>query len=81
MAEKLKRFFKKKKSDITFKKAGPGYRLDDSSTPSVSSQSSSKEYHPVPNRTGLTAESKQAAAAALARLESQKPRGAPGFNT
>lgn len=73
MADKIKKFFKKKKADVIFKKAGPGYRLDDSTSSSVSSTKSSKsEYQPIPNRSGPTQESKQAAAAALARLQTQK---------
>lgn len=73
MADKIKKFFKKKKADAIFKKAGPGYRLDDSTSSSATSTKSSKsDYQPVPNRSGPTQESKQAAAAALARLQTQK---------
>lgn len=73
MAEKIKKFFKKKKADVVFKKAGPGYRLDDSTSSSVSSTKSNKsDYQPIPNRSGPTQESRQAAAAALARLQTQK---------
>lgn len=79
MADKIKKFFKKKKADATFKRAGPGYKLN-SSTPSEStSRASNKEYQPLPNRTGLTQESKQAAEAALARLGQKQHNTA--FNT
>ncbi|XP_045506943.1 UBX domain-containing protein 6 [Colias croceus] len=75
MAEKIKKFFQKKKADAKFKLAGPGHRLSESS---ISNQSVRRE-EPVVKRSGLSEESKVAAEAALARL-SQK-RDNPAFNT
>lgn len=67
-ASKIKKFFAKKKSDVKFKTAGRGIRLD--SAPSSSSSSSSKPksdtYVPI-KRNDLTEEAKQARDAALRR--------------
>ncbi|XP_038218056.1 UBX domain-containing protein 6 [Zerene cesonia] len=76
MAEKIKKFFQKKKADAKFKLAGPGHRLSESS---ISSQSVVRREEPAVKRSGLSEESKVAAEAALARL-SQK-RDNPAFNT
>lgn len=75
MADKIKKFFQKKKVEAKFKLAGPGHKLSDSRN---SSQSSSK-IDVVPRRSGLTAESKVAAEAALARLDQKREN--PAFNT
>lgn len=77
MADKIMKFFQKKKADAKFKLAGPGHKLTDSTSQS-SSESSRKEV-PVVKRSGLSQESKVAAEAALARL--QQKRDNPAFNT
>lgn len=76
MADKIKKFFQKKKADAKFKLAGPGHRLSKSS---ISNQSAVKKETPVVKRSGLSEESKIAAEAALARL--QQKRDNPAFNT
>lgn len=77
MADKIKKFFQKKKIDAKFKLAGPGHKLTESSQ---SSQSSFyKKEVPTVKRSGLSEESKVAADAALARL--QQKRDNPSFNT
>lgn len=68
MAENLKKFFKKKKLELTFKKAGPGQRLDADTT-----RPSRPVEQPTVSRTDLSTEAKQAAAAALARLQNTTP--------
>lgn len=64
MAENLKRFFKKKKIDLTFKKAGPGQRLNEETKKPVA-----RVGEPTFSRVEPSAEAKQAASAALARLQ------------
>ncbi|XP_045518507.1 UBX domain-containing protein 6 [Pieris brassicae] len=76
MADKIKKFFQKKKADAKFKLAGPGHRLSESS---ISNQSVVKKESSVVKRSGLSEESKIAADAALARL--QQKRDNPAFNT
>ncbi|XP_022115541.2 UBX domain-containing protein 6 [Pieris rapae] len=76
MADKIKKFFQKKKADAKFKLAGPGHRLSESS---ISNQSVVKKEAFVVKRSGLSEESKIAADAALARL--QQKRDNPAFNT
>nr|CAD7430274.1 unnamed protein product [Timema monikensis] len=77
MAEKIKKFFQKKKADAKFKMAGPGYKLNAAvSQPKVEASSTTK----VTPRGPLSDEAKQAAAAALARLGGQK-QGTAAFNT
>ncbi|XP_047510354.1 UBX domain-containing protein 6 [Pieris napi] len=76
MADKIKKFFQKKKADAKFKLAGPGHRLSESS---ISNQSVVKKESTVVKRSGLSEESKIAADAALARL--QQKRDNPAFNT
>ncbi|XP_047539288.1 UBX domain-containing protein 6 [Vanessa atalanta] len=78
MAEKIKKFFQRKKADAKFKLAGPGYKLSESTISSQSSNNSKKEL-PVVKRSGLSEESKVAAEAALSRL--QQTRDNPAFNT
>jgi len=70
----LKKFFKKKKAF-----AGTGHKLNEPSAPKPNSSKKEKEKYNPPVRSGLTDESKQAAAAALARLEGKKTD--PNFNT
>lgn len=77
MAEKIKKFFQKKKIDTKFKLAGPGHRLSESTI--SQSSNNSKQDVPVVKRSGLSEESKVAAEAALARL--QQTRDNPEFNT
>lgn len=78
MADKIKKFFQKKKADAKFKLAGPGHRLTDENT-SRNRTDSHSSYTAVP-RSAPSTESRQAAAAALARLDGQKQDHA-GFNT
>lgn len=77
MADKIKKFFQKKKVEAKFKFAGPGHKLSESL--SSSSSGSSKRDAPAVKRTGLSEESKVAADAALARLQSKREN--PAFNT
>jgi hypothetical protein len=88
MADKIKKFFLKKKADAKFKLAGPGHRLTEvdvtqkimtevNVTQKITSSGSS--YTGVP-RSEPSAESRQAAAAALARLGGQR-QDHVGFNT
>nr|CAD7257044.1 unnamed protein product [Timema shepardi] len=77
MAEKIKKFFQKKKADAKFKMAGPGYKLNAAAPqPKVEASSTTK----VTPRGPLSDEAKQAAAAALSRLGGQK-QGTAAFNT
>ncbi|CAH0714904.1 unnamed protein product, partial [Brenthis ino] len=76
MADKIKKFFQKKKADAKFKLAGPGHKLSEST---FSQSSNSSKNVPVVKRSGLSEESKVAAEAALARL--QQKRDNPAFNT
>lgn len=75
MAEKIKKFFAKKKADAKFKLAGQGHRLNDSSTTVVGP---SKQKPTNAQQHALDAK-RQAAEAALARLNLQKKDTA--FNT
>ncbi|KAH9645440.1 hypothetical protein HF086_006466 [Spodoptera exigua] len=77
MADRIKKFFQKKKVDAKFKMAGPGHKLSESTLSSQSSNTSKKED--TIRRTGLSEESKVAAEAALSRL--QQKRENPSFNT
>ncbi|KAJ2944929.1 hypothetical protein O0L34_g1824 [Tuta absoluta] len=77
MADKIKKFFQKKKVEAKFKLAGPGHKLSDAG---LSNQSSQGRMEAVTvKRAGLSEESKVAAQAALARL--QQKRESPAFNT
>ncbi|XP_053620356.1 UBX domain-containing protein 6 [Plodia interpunctella] len=78
MADKIKKFFQKKKVDAKFKLAGPGHKLSED-TLSSSSSNTSQRLVPVVKRAGLSEEAKVAADAALARL--QQKRENPAFNT
>lgn len=69
MAEKIKKFFAKKKADAKFKLAGPGHKLNESSS-TVVAPSKSNKYVPQPRAEPSDAR-RQAAEAALARLNSQ----------
>lgn len=59
-ADKIKNFFKKKKSEAKFKLAGPGRRLDASDTPPGPSKPHKKgdDVYVPPNRTELTDEAR-----------------------
>ncbi|XP_046436214.1 UBX domain-containing protein 6 [Neodiprion fabricii] len=70
MADKIKAFFQKKKSDAKFKMAGKGYKLTESTS---SSKSNSNETVKPVTRAEPTTEAKIAGQAALARLESKRP--------
>lgn len=78
MIDKIQKFFKNKKAEAAFKRAGPGYRLNETpsqhsySSRGASSSTSNVGYQPVQDRSGLSQESKQAAEAALARLDKKK---------
>jgi len=78
MAEKIKNFFKKKKAEAKFRKAGPGYKLTDSTScqpvPSL-------ERVPAAPRAPLSEEARQAAAAALSRMDVLKRPDHAAFNT
>ena len=76
MADKIKKFWEKKKKEAKFRMAGPGHRLNETKAPQpVISGSVS-----VASRAPPSAESQQAAAAALARLSGNKT-DTPAFNT
>lgn len=68
MADNLKKFFKKKKLEFKFKKAGPGHRLDENASSSAPPQSPQKSSV---SRIEPSAEARHAAAAALARFENR----------
>jgi UBX domain-containing protein 6 len=78
MADKIKKFFKKKTADAKFKLAGPGHKLTEETVPQKITSSGSSST-PVP-RSEPSTESRQAAAAALARLGGQR-KDHVGFNT
>lgn len=78
MADKIKKFFQRKKVDAKFKLAGPGHKLTEE-TVSQKIASSGSSYTAVP-RSEPSTESRQAAAAALARLGDQR-QDHVGFNT
>lgn len=83
MAEKIKKFFAKKKLDAKFKLAGPGRRLDDSSSTSVAVAAGGKDKKaniPAQSRTEPSDANRQAAEAALARLQISQ-RKDTAFNT
>lgn len=82
MAEKIMKFFEKKKAEAKFKKAGPGHKLSESSNKSLQggSRNSSATVPTSSQRVSPSAEAKQAAAAALARMGGGK-RETPAFNT
>lgn len=79
MADKIKKFFQKKKIDAKFKLAGPGHKLSESTFSQSSNISNISRNVPVVKRSGLSEESKVAAEAALSRL--QQTRENPAFNT
>lgn len=74
MSDKLKKFFQKKKADVKFKRAGPGHRLNEDSTPKNVAKTGEMSRT---SRVEPTDEAKQAAAAALARFESKKSSTGP----
>lgn len=76
MADKIKKFFAKKKTDARFKLAGPGHKLNETA---ASSSNSRIKTPKIVKRSEPSAEAQQAAEAALARLQSNK-RDTP-FNT
>ncbi|CAG9839959.1 unnamed protein product [Diabrotica balteata] len=78
MAEKIKKFFAKKKADARFKLAGPGHKLSESSS-SASNQSKPSKNAYVPPKVEPTEAARQAAEAALVRLQGQRKDTA--FNT
>ncbi|XP_025837169.1 UBX domain-containing protein 6 isoform X2 [Agrilus planipennis] len=77
MADKIKKFFAKKKVDAKFKLAGPGHRLDSSSSSSVNIPSDYK----TPSKQEPSEARRQAAEAALLRVQSQQRKQNPAFNT
>lgn len=78
MAEKIKKFFSRKKADAKFKLAGPGRKLNDES--SSSKPTSHPNAYKPPPRKDLSQESRLAAQAALMRLNEKKSPN-PTFNT
>ncbi|XP_076267897.1 GDI interacting protein 3 [Rhynchophorus ferrugineus] len=78
ISEKVKKFFQKKKADAKFKMAGPGHKLNESSSSSVVTPNKKPSYMP-PQRSGPSEVNRQAAEAALARLTGQKKE--TPFNT
>lgn len=77
MADKIKKFFARKKADAKFKLAGPGHKLSASSESSNTSNKKKPEY--VSQRSEPSAATRQAAEAALARLNNQRKE--TPFNT
>lgn len=78
MADKIKNFFKKKKVEAKFKMAGPGRKLtDDSSSRSLPVANSA----PSAPRGPMSDEARQAAAAAMARLNVGKRPDQAAFQT
>ncbi|KAK3914032.1 UBX domain-containing protein 6 [Frankliniella fusca] len=78
MAEKIKKFFQKKKVEAKFKMAGPGRKLtDDSSSRSLPVA----DPAPVASRGPMSDEARQAAAAAMARLNVGKRPDQAAFQT
>lgn len=78
MAEKIKKFFAKKKADARFKLAGPGHKLSESSTTVVGPSKKKNDY--VPTKVAPSEAAKQAAEAALLRVSSLQKRD-NAFNT
>nr|CAI5866291.1 unnamed protein product [Callosobruchus analis] len=78
MAEKIKKFFAKKKADARFKRAGPGHKLNASSSTLVVGPSKKKPEY-VPSKVEPTEAARQAAEAAMLRVQNQRRN--PGFNT
>lgn len=78
MAEKIKNFFKKKKSDAKFKLAGPGHKLSESTT-SFDKPTTRNQYVVKP-RNNLSEEARRAAEAAEARLKGKEQQD-KNFNT
>nr|CAH7759585.1 unnamed protein product [Callosobruchus chinensis] len=78
MAEKIKKFFAKKKADARFKRAGPGHKLNASSSTLVVGPSKKKPDY-VPSKVEPTEAARQAAEAAMLRVQAQRKN--PGFNT
>lgn len=78
MAERIKKFFAKKKADAKFKLAGPGHKLNESSTTVVVPPSKKKSGY-APAKVEPSEAARQAAEAALVRVSGQKKDSA--FNT
>ncbi|KAJ8937314.1 hypothetical protein NQ314_011953 [Rhamnusium bicolor] len=78
MAEKIKKFFAKKKADAKFKLAGPGHKLNESSTTVLVGPSKKKPSY-VPSKLEPSDAARQAAEAALVRVSNQRKDTA--FNT
>lgn len=78
MAEKIKKFFAKKKADARFKLAGPGHKLSESSTTVVGPSKKKPDY--VPAKVPPTEAARQAAEAALLRVSNLERRDT-AFNT
>lgn len=78
MADKIKKFFAKKKVDAKFKLAGPGHKMTASSSSQQSPQQKKQDKY-APQQAVQTEAKRQAAEAALLRLSSQKKDS--GFNS
>lgn len=79
MADKIKKFFAKKKLDAKFKLAGPGHKMTESANTSSSSIVNKSKGSSVAKRQEPTDATRQAAEAALLRLSGQR-KDTP-FNT
>lgn len=77
MADKIKKFFARKKAETKFKLAGPGRNLTQQSSSSGSKKPDKDAYIP-PQRKELSGEARAAAEAAMARTQK---RDVKEFNT
>lgn len=80
MAEKIKKYFQKKKTEAKFKLAGPGHKLtEDTAIVGPSKKNQKGAYQPPPANRSVTEANQHAAIAAMARINSQAKSSA--FNT
>ncbi|XP_034236603.1 UBX domain-containing protein 6 [Thrips palmi] len=78
MADKIKKFFQKKKMEANFKRAGPGHKLTENTS---SSRSLSVAETPAAPRAPMSDEARQAAEAAMARINTGKRPDQAAFQT
>lgn len=78
MADKIKKFFARKKAETKFKLAGPGRNLTQQSSSSGSKSKPDKDAYIPPQRKELSGEARAAAEAAMARTQK---RDVKEFNT
>lgn len=79
IADKIKGFFSKKKTNKQFKNAGPGRRLTDDQPQTSKSKKPSDVYVPI-KRDDLTNEAKRARDAALERMKIKEASTGPNFS-